>query len=40
MNRIALAFMAQAMGVMYSESFVQHRGHAYPRNDLFTELPS
>ena len=25
-------------GVQYAEAFVQHRGHAYPRNDLLAEL--
>lgn len=25
-------------GVEYAEAFVQHRGHAYPRNDLLLEL--
>lgn len=25
-------------GLKYAEAFVQHRGHAYPRNDLLTEL--
>jgi LmbE family N-acetylglucosaminyl deacetylase len=25
-------------GVKYAEAFVQHRGHAYPRNDLLKEL--
>ena len=28
------------IGVKYAEAFVQHRGHAYPRNDLLTELLS
>jgi 4-oxalomesaconate hydratase len=26
------------VGVKYAEAFVQHRGHAYPRNDLLGEL--
>jgi LmbE family N-acetylglucosaminyl deacetylase len=25
-------------GATYAEAFVQHRGHAYPRNDLLAEL--
>jgi LmbE family N-acetylglucosaminyl deacetylase len=25
-------------GVKYAEAFVQHRGHAYPRNDLLAEI--
>lgn len=28
----------RAIGAEYAEAFVQHRGHAYPRNDLLTEL--
>ena len=28
----------ELIGVKYAESFVQHRGHAYPRNDLLAEL--
>lgn len=28
----------QAMGAAYAEGFVQHRGHAYPCNDLLREL--
>lgn len=28
----------QEMGVKYAEGFVQHLGHAYPRNDLLKEL--
>lgn len=31
-NRGALA------GVLYAEAFVQHRGHAYPQDDLLAEL--
>jgi LmbE family N-acetylglucosaminyl deacetylase len=27
-----------AVGVAYAESFIQHRGHAYPPNDLLSEL--
>lgn len=27
-----------AIGVEHAEAFVQHRGHAYPRNDLLAEL--
>ncbi len=30
----------KALGVEYAEAFVQHRGHAYPRNDLLVELLS
>ncbi len=26
------------LGTKYAEAFVQHRGHAYPRNDLLKEL--
>lgn len=28
----------KTLGVEYAEAFVQHRGHAYPRHDLLTEL--
>jgi LmbE family N-acetylglucosaminyl deacetylase len=30
----------QSTGVAYAEGFVQHRGHAYPRNDLLKEIVS
>lgn len=30
----------KAIGVEYAEGFVQHRGHAYPANDLLAELLS
>jgi hypothetical protein len=26
------------VGAKYAEAFVQHRGHAYPKNDLLAEL--
>ena len=32
------AARGRLIGVDYAEAFVQHRGHAYPRNDLLTEL--
>jgi hypothetical protein len=32
------AARGREIGVEYAEAFVQHRGHAYPHNDLLTEL--
>jgi LmbE family N-acetylglucosaminyl deacetylase len=32
------AWRGQRIGVAYAEAFVQHRGHAFPRNDLLAEL--
>ena len=32
------AMRGQQVGVPAAEAFVQHRGHAYPRNDLLAEL--
>jgi LmbE family N-acetylglucosaminyl deacetylase len=32
------AARGQKAGTRYAEAFVQHRGHAYPRNDLLAEL--
>jgi len=32
------AMRGKKLGVEFAEAFVQHRGHAYPRNDLLTEL--
>jgi hypothetical protein len=26
------------IGVTFAESFVQHRGHPFPQNDLLTEI--
>jgi len=37
MRRLAAMRGAQK-GVAAAEAFVQHRGHAYPRNDLLAEL--
>jgi LmbE family N-acetylglucosaminyl deacetylase len=37
MKRLA-AMRGQQAGVAAAEAFVQHRGHAYPRNDLLAEL--
>ena len=31
------AMRGERLGVAYAEAFVQHRGHAYPRNDLLRE---
>ena len=28
----------QQAGLSSAEAFIQHRGHAYPRNDLLAEL--
>jgi LmbE family N-acetylglucosaminyl deacetylase len=28
----------QLIGAAYAEGFIQHRGHAYPQNDLLQEL--
>ncbi len=33
-----VALRGQQVGVAAAEAFVQHRGHAYPRNDLMAEL--
>jgi LmbE family N-acetylglucosaminyl deacetylase len=32
------AFRGREIGVPAAEAFVQHRGHAYPRNDLLAEM--
>ena len=32
------AFRGREAGAAAAEAFVQHRGHAYPRNDLLAEL--
>src|SRR5262249_49355102 len=32
------ALRGQAIGVAAAEAFVQHRGHAYPTDDLLSEL--
>jgi LmbE family N-acetylglucosaminyl deacetylase len=32
------AYRGKLAGVAYAEAFVQHRGHAYPHNDLLKEL--
>lgn len=32
------AMRGQHAGTTYAEAFVQHRGHAFPRNDLLAEL--
>jgi LmbE family N-acetylglucosaminyl deacetylase len=32
------AWRGQQVGLKYAEAFVQHRGHAYPRNDLLAEM--
>jgi hypothetical protein len=32
------AMRGSQAGVAAAEAFVQHRGHAYPRNDLLAEL--
>lgn len=32
------ALRGQRIGTGFAEAFVQHRGHAYPRNDLLLEL--
>ncbi|MHB8900600.1 MAG: PIG-L deacetylase family protein, partial [Thermoguttaceae bacterium] len=32
------AMRGQEIGVAAAEAFVQHRGHAYPQNDLLKEL--
>lgn len=32
------AMRGEKLGVRAAEAFVQHRGHAYPRNDLLAEL--
>ena len=32
------AMRGRQAGVAAAEAFVQHRGHAYPRNDLLAEL--
>lgn len=37
MKRLA-AIRGRQAGVAAAEAFVQHRGHAYPRNDLLAEL--
>ena len=37
MNR-QCALRGQQAGVPFAESYVQHLGHAYPQNDLLTEL--
>lgn len=37
MRRLA-RFRGAQIGIASAEAFVQHRGHAYPRNDLLAEL--
>jgi hypothetical protein len=37
MKRLA-AQRGRRIGKPFAEGFVQHRGHAYPRNDLLVEL--
>jgi len=32
------AYRGEQVGVTYAEAFVQHKGHAYPQNDLLKEL--
>ncbi|MDZ7615588.1 MAG: PIG-L family deacetylase, partial [Patescibacteria group bacterium] len=34
----AAAMRGEQVGMAAAEAFIQHRGHAYPRNDLLEEL--